>query len=68
MTFAGGSALGTVAAERSGPTALDLRLPALAAVAWLAALEARGVGVETIVVTPGASGTVAARATLRVMR
>ncbi len=42
------------------------RPPAL--FAWLAALETRGVGVETIVVTPGAGGTVAARATLRVMR
>lgn len=42
------------------------RPPAL--FAWLAALEARGIGIETIVVTPGAGGTVAARATLRVAR
>lgn len=42
------------------------RPPAL--FAWLAALETRGIGVETIVVTPGAGGTVAARATLRAMR
>lgn len=34
--------------------------------AWLAGLEARGIGVETIIVDPAAGGTVSARATLRV--
>ena len=42
------------------------RPPAL--FAWLAALEARGVGIETLNVIPAAGGTVSARATLRVMR
>lgn len=35
---------------------------------WLAALEARGIGVETIIVDPAANGTVSARATLRAGR
>lgn len=36
--------------------------------AWLAALEARGVAVDTIAVTPAADGTVGARMTLRAAR
>lgn len=35
---------------------------------WLAALEARGVGVETITVQPAASGTISARILLRAAR
>lgn len=42
------------------------RPPAL--FAWLAALESRGVGVETITVQPGANGTVSARILLRAAR
>lgn len=35
---------------------------------WLTALEARGVGVETITVQPGANGTISARILLRAAR
>lgn len=35
---------------------------------WLASLEARGIGVEAIIVDPATGGTVSARATLRVAR
>lgn len=35
---------------------------------WLSALETRGVGVETITVQPGASGTISARIMLRAAR
>lgn len=35
---------------------------------WLAALEARGVGVETITVQPAANGTISARILLRAAR
>lgn len=58
-------------ATPEGPDRMTIAIGAArpsALFAWLAALETRGVGVETIVVTPSAGGTVAARATLRVVR
>ena len=58
-------------ATPEGPDRMTIAIGAArpaALFAWLAALETRGVTVETIVVTPSPSGTVAARATLRVAR
>lgn len=54
-----------------GPDRLALAIGSARPVAlfvWLSALEARGVGVETITVQPAANGTVSARIMLRAAR
>lgn len=58
-------------AVSQGPDRLTIAIGAArpaALFAWLAALEARGIAVETVVVEPGASNTVSVRATFRVTR
>lgn len=58
-------------ANQAGPGRMTIAIGAAkpaALFAWLAGLEARGIAIETLIVDPGAGGTVSARATLKVAR